>query len=166
MTATTRRGALRNALGLLAGAIGFGATGPASGAIASPDRTLRLRATELSAKVHGRTYGHLARPDDHISTHGQLVGRPGNGTIGTFAATSIVTRSPFNDHPTTIEHHIFTLPDGILIGSGQATGGVGTFAITGGTGRYADARGSYTAALSPRGLGGDGTASFDLTLTR
>ena len=40
-----------------------------------------------------------------------------------------------------------------------------SFAITGGTGTFSGARGSYEAQLSPNGLGGDGTARFVFTLT-
>ena len=41
----------------------------------------------------------------------------------------------------------------------------GSYAIVGGTGRYAGASGTYTARQSLRELGGDGTAEFTLNLT-
>lgn len=164
MSDTTRRGMLKSGLELLAGAVGLGAAGPASALSALPDTTLRLFATGLSTRAHGRPYGRPAKPDDRISSHGQLIDGPGSDPIGTFAATGVAIRSPFGDGPSTIEQHVFTLHDGTITGSGHADAGIGTFAVTGGTGRYTGARGSYAAVLSPYGLGGDGTARFDFTL--
>ena len=156
---------LKGSLGVLVAAIGLDAAGPASASHARSEPTLQLFATSLVLGVHGRSHGRPAQPDDHVTAHGRLVDRAGGAPIGTFAATGVVVRSPFLDHPSTIEQHVFVLQHGTLTGSGHAIAGVGTFAVTGGTGRYAGARGSYDAALSPHGLGGDGTAHFDFTFT-
>ncbi len=83
--------------------------------------------------------------------------------VGTFRSVSSVLgtrlRGPALEH---LEQHSFELADGLLVGSGlvRAAGEVAEFAVTGGTRAYRLARGSYTALLSPRHLGGDGTARF------
>ena len=161
MNGSTRRSMLRHSLGVFVAAIGLDAAGSASASHAPPRQTLRLLATSLGSRANGRAHGRPAQPDDHVTTHGRLVERPGGPPIGMFAATVAVVRSPFLDGPSTIEQHVFVLEDGTLTGAGHAVAGVGTFAITGGTGRYAGARGSYTAVLSPHGFGGDGSADFN-----
>jgi hypothetical protein len=102
---------------------------------------------------------------------GELVSTPRNGPkIGSFFATyhRISTPGKVADHePGSFEHHTFVLPDGSLFGSGVSTSGTeseGEFAIVGGTGRFLGARGSYTARQSYVDFGGNGTATFTLTL--
>ncbi len=156
---------LKGSLGFLVAAIGLDAAAPASASHARSATRLELVATALGSRVHGRAHGQPAQPDDHVTAHGQLADRLGGSPIGTFAATGVVIRSPFLGHPSTIEQHVFVLQHGTVTGSGHAIAGVGTFAVTGGTGRYAGARGSYDATLSPHGLGGNGTAHFHFTFT-
>jgi hypothetical protein len=60
----------------------------------------------------------------------------------------------------TMEWHTFHLNGGTIIGSGSAGTESGSFAVVGGTGRFAGARGTY----SLRRLGPD-TAEFVLQLT-
>jgi hypothetical protein len=165
MSGSTRRTMLKRSLRVCAAAIGIDLPGNASASDASLRRTLRLFATSLGSRANGRARGQPPRPDDQVTTHGQLVGRPGGPPIGVFVGSAAVVRSPFLDGQSTVEQHVFVLEHGTLTGSGHAVAGVGTFAITGGTGRYAGARGNYTAVISPHGLGGDGTAEFNLTLT-
>ncbi len=167
MREPSRRDLLKGGVGLAAGAIGIGAgIAPAAGAQAGDARgglTLSLDGIGLRARVHGGSKGRLPKLDDHVTIHGQVT--DGQGANGTFGATGVAIRVPGTDELALLEQHVFTLPDGILTGAGQRTGGTGTFAITGGTGRFAGAHGSYTAHLDPSGLGGDGTARFELTLT-
>jgi hypothetical protein len=162
MRERSRRDLLKGGVGLAAGAIGVG-TVVVPAANAESGLVLRFDGIGLRARVHGESKGRLPKLDDHITIHGQVNERRGNG--GTFAATGVAVRIPGTDEIALLEHHLFAMPDGMLTGAGQRTGEAGTFAITGGTGRYTGARGSYTAHLSPTGLGGDGTARFDLTLT-
>ena len=46
----------------------------------------------------------------------------------------------------------------------SASAAENVYAVVGGTGRYAGARGSYTARQHPQELEGDGTAEFALRL--
>jgi hypothetical protein len=58
----------------------------------------------------------------------------------------------------------FLFPAGTIVGMGTSLHGEATFAVVGGTGIYADARGSYVAKQRLREQGGNGTADFNLTL--
>ena len=61
--------------------------------------------------------------------------------------------------------HTFDLAEGTILGIGANRLEDGSYAIVGGTGRYAGASGTYTARQFLRELGGDGTAEFTLNLT-
>ncbi len=152
---------LKRGIGVAAGAIGIG-IGVAPAADAQAVLRLTLHGTGIRARVHGSSRGRLPRPDDHVTIHGLVSG--GLDAEGTFGSTGVAIRLPGSDEITLLEHHLFATPSGTLTGAGQRTGDTGTFAITGGTGRFTGASGSYRAQLSPSGLGGDGTARFDLAL--
>jgi hypothetical protein len=165
MEGQSRQGLLKRCLALVAGTIGLGAGAASAASAAGGEGTkLRFRGSEMSARVHGRLRGRPARPNDHFDVHGQLADRTGRA-VGTFTATGLVVPTRFNGGTSTVEQHVFVFGDGTITGAGQRVDGAGTFAVTGGTGRYSGARGSYTAVVSPDGLGGDGTADFDLTLS-
>ena len=88
--------------------------------------------------------------------------------VGEFYATCTCVNAPFGAGPLAagfVEHHSLNLGDGTLTGMGTSHGEESTFAIVGGTGRYAGARGSYVARQLPVELGGDGTAELVLTVT-
>jgi hypothetical protein len=93
-----------------------------------------------------------------------------NAKVGDFFASyyRLNAAGKVADHePGSLEQHTFVFPDGTLFASGLTTSGrdsEGQFAITGGTGRYLGARGSYTARQSHVDFGGNGTATFTLTL--
>jgi hypothetical protein len=90
--------------------------------------------------------------------------------MGDFFATYNRINTPgkvANHEPGSLEQHTFILPEGNLYGSGMATSGTeseGHFAIIGGTGKYLGAQGSYVARQSHVDFGGNGTATFTLTL--
>jgi hypothetical protein len=161
MKEQTRRDLLKRGISVAAGAVGVSA-GLASATDTQAALTLTLRGTGVRARVHGSSRGRMPKPDDHVTIHGHLT--DGLDAGGTFGSTGVAIRLPDSDEITLLEQHLFATPSGILTGAGQRTGETGTFAITGGTGRFTGASGSYTAQLSPRGLGGDGTARFDLVL--
>ena len=102
---------------------------------------------------------------------GDIMDKPSRGRkVGEFFATYYRLNAPGKvaaHEPGSLELHTFLLPDGTLVGSGVATAATdseGHFAIIGGTGRYQGARGSYLARQSHEDFGGDGTATFTLTL--
>lgn len=74
-------------------------------------------------------------------------------------------QTPHGGTASTLEQHLFTLPGGTLVGSGTVDlQGRGTFAVIGGTGRYAGCRGSYVAHQQRVDLGGDGSARYEIVL--
>jgi hypothetical protein len=82
-------------------------------------------------------------------------------------AAHLTQESPFAAAVSSLEIHTFTLRDGTIHGLGSALRGAdGEFLILGGTGRYTGIQGSYLTRQGTRGLGGNGTAEFHLTLTR
>ena len=160
----SRRGMLRAAVGLVAGAAGLGVAGSAAAGRRSPgERTIKLSVTELAAKAHGRGRGQLARPDDQVTMHGVIA--PGSHGGGAFTAVATVINAPHVAGQSTVEQHLFMLDGGQLTGMGHLVQEQGLFVITGGTGAFAGARGHSVARSSPSGLGGDGTAHFTFTLT-
>ena len=106
-----------------------------------------------------------------MMARGELVdGSPKGPKIGHFFATYYRLSNPGKvpvSEPGSLELHTFVLPEGTIIGSGTANAALeseGHFAIIGGTGRYQGAKGSYIARQSYRELGGNGKATFTLTL--
>jgi hypothetical protein len=161
MREQNRRDLLKGGVGIAAGALAIGA-GVAPGADAETVASLTVDARTVRARVHGKPHGRLPKLDDHVTIHGVVT--DGRGVHGTFGVTGVVVRHSGTDELAFLEHHVFALADGTLTGAGQRTGEGGVFAITGGTGRFAGAAGSYVAQLSPSGLGGDGTARFEFAL--
>lgn len=155
MRATTRGRFLRR-LGLLAGATAAAAVPASAAQGASPSgSTLLLTVHDVSGLAEGRRFGQLPQPGDRTVVHGVL-----RDARGRRAGDLHIT----GHHPASggrgIEQHVLALPGGMLLGIG--IGGGDEFAIVGGTGAYAKARGSYRAHVSPQGLAGDGTGRFDI----
>lgn len=110
----------------------------------------------------------LATPGERLILSGQLHDAQG-AQAGSFHADLTVVSAP-NRHThtevATLESHVLGLAGGTITGSGTSDhAGHGTFAVTGGTGRWAGATGSYTAIQNRRDLGGDGTALITMNLT-
>ncbi len=98
---------------------------------------------------------------------GDLIDEKEGTPIGEFyAAGFAIGGGSHPAHGERLELHTFKLRDGIIIGSGTAGQLEGTFAILGGTGSYASARGKYVARQRHQDFGGDGSAEFVLKLTR
>lgn len=162
MTTVPRRKVLQG----LAAAAGAGAAGVLAGArpaAAAPGTTLELRVTGLRSSVDGptRTAGQQAVLSGTLhDAAGTVLG------VLTAVSTSVhATGSPL-DLPGTasVETQTLHLPDGTLVGQGSAAhDGAGEFAVVGGTGRYAAARGSYTQTRDLHRFGG-GTAHLTLSL--
>ena len=164
MTATTRGGALRRGLLFAAGLLGLGAAGEGAAASAVPrPRSLVLYGRGLDGHGHGGT----ARRGDRLTVVGELLDRPGGNVVGELYGAVFTLRGPTAVAPDAdrLELHTFQLRDGSIIGSGTAGAREGAFAILGGTGAYAGARGVYTTRHDRSEHGGAGTAKFHLTLT-
>jgi hypothetical protein len=161
---TSRRNVVSRAVVAIAGLVGLGAAG-ASARSAAP-------ASAVSSFVlHGRRWRTTGRRDipvegDRISVRGELTDAKGE-LLGDFVAAGFAVGGGTHPaHGERLELHTFTLRDGTIIGSGTAGQLDGVFAILGGTGRYASARGTYVARQRHQDLGGDGTAEFEFTLAR
>ena len=159
MSPATRRSALGRGLLFLGGLVGVGAATAAAG----PDRgTLVLYARGVDDGARG-----LPQRGDRLTVRAELLDRPDGDPIGELHGAGFALHGPGSqtDDAERLELHTFRLQDGTIVGSGTSGRLDGEFAILGGTGRYAGARGTYVARHNRRELGGDGTAEFHLTLT-
>jgi len=162
---TSRRSLLGRGIAFAAGAIGLSASGAQAA-------TPKAEGTELL--LHGRNFhlhsttkrpGQVPESGDRHSAYGELLNRPGGKVVGDFTAAHLTHASPFATGGSSLEIHTFTLKDGTIHGLGAvARGSEGHFVILGGTGRYSGATGSYVARQNARELGGNGTATFHMTL--
>jgi hypothetical protein len=167
-TNTTRASLLKRLALLAGGAVGVGVAARAAGgeteSVAAPAAAPGVRAT-TQLTLHGREWrlsrpgvgpGKLPGPDDPVVPLGRIVD-PGERDLGVFRAAALPGLPAFH-------LHTFELAEGTILGIGSNRLEDGSYAIVGGTGRYAGAAGTYTARQSPRELGGDGTAEFNLNL--
>ena len=156
MTGPTRRSLLKRAL-LGAGALfGLGAAGDAGAAAGS--RKLVLYVDGWSAAERNERAVEAGR---RHTTRSAVLDGPGGRRVGELYALAFAVRSTGSLEPALVdrvEQHTFKLGDGTIIGSGSADGAEGAFAVVGGTGRYAGARGTYELVVL------DGSASFEFTL--
>ncbi len=145
----------------LAGAIGWGAGAATNGGGAATAATATTGTLSLDG-MHWRAPG--AGAPGGLAGQGELLGA-GGASLGTFASTRLAVPASPGSSERGSELQTFSLADGSIFGIGQsaAAGETAAFAIIGGTGKYAGATGSYTAAQQPRERGGDGTASFQFT---
>ena len=164
---TTRRNAVSRALMALAGVAGMGAVGSSGAKLVPPSEpsALVLRGRNWRT-IEGRL-GELPTEGERISVRGDLIDESESKPIGEFyAAGFAIGGGSHPAHGERLELHTFKLQDGTIIGSGTAGQLEGVFAILGGTGRYAGARGTYIARQRHHDFGGDGSAEFELKLTR
>jgi hypothetical protein len=177
MNVWTRRGALRSGFALLAAAglevvsrTRASAAEPAPPAPGAPPvTTMVLEARGLRAlPAHGRSGVPVARGEG-VTLHADLVDATG-AHAGTLIGISHCTSAPLSsdDAPVgAVEMHTLTMRDGTILGMGASPAvamGATTFAVVGGTGRYAGARGSYLAEQQTDAAGGHGRARYTLTL--
>ena len=165
----SRRSFLVRGIVLAAGALGLGAGRITGASAATPSQQkLTLYGRFFHLHAQGRRAGVVPVKGERLTGYGELLDGPNGTKVGEFFSTLFAVDSPFA--PTTagatgLEYHSFNLQDGTILGLGTgAAGGESVFAIVGGTGRYAGARGTYVADQRPRELGGNGTAEFRLTL--
>jgi len=165
----SRRGFLARGAVLAVGALGLGAGRVSvSSAATVPAQDLTLYGRLFHLHAQGRRPGVAPVKGERLTSYGELLDRPNGTKVGEFSSAIFALGSPFGGMPagaTSLEYHSFNLYDGTIIGLGTGTAGdEGVFAIVGGTGRYAGARGTYVAHQHPRELGGNGSAEFRLTL--
>jgi hypothetical protein len=141
--------------------------GRANAAVIAPSgNTLKLVGQGFHAFT-GERVGVLPSKGDAYSVYGELVDASGV-KVGDFMATCTAIDSPFEitgQGVGSIETQTLNLREGSIIGMGAGTGATRAYAIVGGTGKYAGARGSYTATIDTYGLGGSGAAAFEITLS-
>jgi len=119
-----------------------------------------------------RVRGMLPLQGDRISVHGILLDALQGKEVGQFYSACFCPEIPGHSGRfagVTQEMHTFTLTDGSIIGvgvGGSALGSASRFAIVGGTGRYAGARGEYSGMQDPVELTGSGQAEFRFTFLR
>lgn len=174
----SRRGILRRAAASAAGAVAL-AVGLDRVALAAPDRPSPAEGGGTAAPPTAPTVAALALSGRgwRMTGAGHRTGRlPGDGergavsgeltdpatgvAVGTFRSACFHGGRDVAD----LELHTFDLGDGMLVGMGSSQAGEGTFAIIGGTGRFAGARGAYVARQGHREVGGDGGAEFAFTI--
>jgi hypothetical protein len=155
----SRRTILKGSALALAGVASWGASaltvGGAGGAKAPTSLRLQGVRWRSGAAEPGRAGGRGELLDAH--------GRP----FGSFASTRLAVPTAAGADAAGAELQMFDLGDGSLFGLGTPAGldRPGTYAIVGGTGRYAGASGSYVSDQRPVDAGGDGTAEFEFTFT-
>lgn len=174
---TNRRDALKRAFTFVGVAIGIGAANkdPAAQESYSPNdaqgKQLILHARRLRISSQDLRRGELPQPGVRMLAKADIISDTSTDRkVGDFFSTYYRVSAPgqmANNEPGSFEHHTFIFPEGSIFGSGVATSctdSEGQFAITGGTGRYLGARGSYTARQSHTDFGGNGTATFTFTI--
>jgi hypothetical protein len=149
---------------------GVPAAGAAEDTPGTPQRQkLTLHGRDWHSFSQVRRAGELPTRGDRLLASGDLHLAPDGEKVGDFHAALFSLAAPGQVGPAgagSLELHTFNLPDGSIIGTGTASPDPDredTFAIIGGTGRFAGIRGTYVARQRHRELGGDGTAELTLT---
>jgi hypothetical protein len=180
MNVWTRRGALKSGVAFLAGAVGLevvsrargdaGGAPPAAGPPATSATTLVLEARGLRAVPMGGGAGAPVERGERLTLHADLLHGAGGGPAGTLTGVSHCTASPLSSDESpvgAVEMHTLALREGTIFGMGTSpavAAGTAAFAVVGGTGGFAGARGSYLAEQQTDAAGGQGCARYTLTL--
>jgi hypothetical protein len=167
----SRRNLLKRGLMLTAGALGIaaadGRTARAATKLESRGGELRLLGANWRLATPGRQPGEAIQLGDHGTLYGDLLGSAKGKVVGQFYGSRLAVQAAPGGHTradAAVEVHTFVLPEGTIVGMGTSVHGRAVFAIVGGTGAYADAKGSYAATQRLREHGGNGTAEFILTI--
>lgn len=170
--ASTRRGLLRSAallaVGAVAAGVGLQRTAPATEAAARSVPAAGSAGGATTLMLHGRGWyltgaghrqGAVPQEGERGAVSGELVDPATGDVAGTFRSACFHGGRDASD----LELQTFDLGDGMLVGMGASRNGEGTYAVIGGTGRFAGARGTYVARQGHREVGGDGEAAFAFT---
>jgi len=164
-TNSTRASLLKRLALLAGGALGAGVAVRSAGgddvAAAAPTltkatSTLTLYGRDWRLHRPGVAFGKLPTSSDPALPSGRIVDAR-ERELGSFRAAALPGAGAFH-------LHTFELAEGTILGIGANRLDEGSYAIVGGTGRYAGASGTYTARQFLRELGGDGTAEFTVNL--
>jgi hypothetical protein len=165
MEPRTRRSALRGGLMFLGGLVGLGGVRKAwSHSVSGERAAFRVYARGLDSYSGDRRLGRAPARGEPLTARGELLNAPDGSRIGELQVATITLLGPGLASPgaQAMEWHTFHLPGGTLIGSGTSGGSDDAeFAIVGGTGRYAGARGTYVRRLP---AGEEGLAEFVIDL--
>ena len=135
-----------------------------------PNQTFMLEGRGWHIYSRDIARGRLPEGGERMLSYGELYAGEDAEKIGDFAATYFgLPRRAADGRLASLEQHVFTLPGGSLFGSGMTAPGFATvdeFAIVGGTGKYAGARGTYVVRQSHLEFGGDGTATITFNLMK
>jgi hypothetical protein len=165
MPKLSRRSAL-GAMAALAGGVGVASATSAEAAAAGTNGAdqetvaITIDATNVRCTGDRRTVG------GHFLLSGDAL-RDGAADGEFFAQGTVANqRDVVSASTASVQTQTFVLSDGTLIGSGAVgNDGTGAFAVTGGTGRYDGARGSYTAVQdTDTAHGGSATYTFTINI--
>jgi hypothetical protein len=168
MEKLSRRSALKG-IGMLAGgtvvssagvSIPNGTAGATEPRAIEGVKTLVLFGSRLRVVAPGRA------PGDQVVTLGDLSLKESGAIVGRFVATSTLLDRPSRFRPSagSLAVQTFSLEEGDIVGTGTMKhDGTSTLAVTGGTGAFHGARGSYTVSHAGGSLGG-GRAVYTFTL--
>jgi len=177
---TSRRSAIKQGLTALGGLVGLGMAGRLAGVEAGarlapatvaplPPHRLTLWGRDWHSFSPDRPRGVLPARGERRLASGDLHRAPDGEKVGEFHAALFTLGPPGQVGPAgagSLELHTLNLADGSIVAAGTGspdTDRADTFAIVGGTGRYAGARGTCVARQGHRESGGDGTAELTLT---
>jgi len=159
--ALLRRGAV-GAIGVATAALVVGGGTKRATPEATSARTIRF----TGRAWHTDTLGKTPENGQRYAVYGELLDARGE-KAGEFYSMAVGIDSPFQLTGAgvgSMEVHTLSLVEGTIVGVGVGGGSERNFAIVGGTGKYAGARGTYLARQDTYGLGGSGKAEFLLTL--
>jgi hypothetical protein len=171
-----RRTFLQRLLLFLGGGVGLAASTRvgARGEVESAGVRGTAPPRERTLTVHGRwmssatAWGGGQAPRDHGVRHGVIVDEAGGEACGELTANTFSESGPFgppSSLTSALELQTLRLRDGTLFGLGAPKSGEceeRAFAVLGGTGRFAGARGSYLER--PTACGDQGAAEFTIRL--
>ncbi|HXW79849.1 MAG TPA: hypothetical protein VEJ84_10140 [Acidimicrobiales bacterium] len=169
MEKLSRRSALKG-IGMLAGGTVVSSTGlsVASGSAGAVEPRAMDGGTTFVVFASGlRAVGRPGRAaGDHVVTRGDLSLEEGGAVVGRFLSTATLLDTPsrFRLSSGSLAVQTFSLEQGDIVGTGTLNHeGTGTLAVTGGTGAFNGARGSYT-VIQDGGSFGGGHAVYTFTL--
>ena len=181
MEKLTRRSALKR-FGVLAGSVGLpssvlagvlqgprgGGGRPVAGSQPGPARV--VAGTAQLFVVYGSGLHTVGRPartaGDQEMARGDLAVQEDGHAVGSFLSMSTLVDAPSHLRPSVgfLAVHTFSLPGGTIVGTGVVGhDGSGAMAVTGGTGTFHGARGSYRVSHMEGSLGA-GRAVYTFSL--